>query len=192
MIAGALALALFLAAAATNGAPGDKPPPLINGVYVEKGACPGEGCDVGPRLKSRTAIAVYAEPSPKAKIVGKLRAGEWVRRLDQQMHLVPMRGVVEDPAKQGEQLAKGDIVYALLYQGEGCFDLWRRGARLDWCEPESMGSDYATIRWDARAPTAPPDVFWIKIRRAKGGDGWIKDLSDVQCLSRHDNEGCPS
>ncbi len=189
-----LGLAFVLASSAVAARPRPAnvtPPTTADGVYVDHGGCPGEGCSMHGRIQAEAAVTLYDRPGPSAAAVGRLEAGEWVEAVDTEVRLVPVRGVVRESGKLPRPLARGDVVYGLTPTGEGCLDLWRKGAVLDWCDPESIGSDYARIDFDPPPAGAPPMVFWVRVKRLKGPDGWIRDLADIRCGGQMDREGCP-
>ncbi|HVY90435.1 MAG TPA: hypothetical protein VG942_16330, partial [Hyphomonadaceae bacterium] len=128
------------AAVATPAAPAaamqsaDQGPPTVNGVYVDKGACPGEGCYLKGKIKAYEAVDLFDKPD--GAVIGKLAVNEWVEIVNRENHLIPRRGVVRTAAKH---FAAGDVVYLLTSEGEGCFQTWSKGAVGSWCDPESVG-----------------------------------------------------
>lgn len=166
-------------------------PPMTGGVYVDHGGCPGEGCAMSGKIQAGAPVALYDGPGPAAVAVSRLEAGEWVEAVDTEVRLVPARGVVRESGKLPRPLAKGDVVYRLTPTGEGCYDLWRKGGVLDWCDPESIGSSYARIDFDPPRAGASPMVFWVRVKRQTGPGGWIRDVEDIRCGGQMDREGCP-
>ena len=167
----------------------DRPPPMIDGIYIEEHACPGEGCYLKGRMQWMAKTRVYDRPGKAAKPIGWLAAKEWAEGIDSQYHTVPLRGVVTDPRGQKGQLARGDVVYIVSDQGEGAFTLWRSGRMVEWADEDLEPND-AKIAWDPLPKTEP--VLWLKVRRDKGPSGWVRDLEQTRCLGYQDrDEDCP-
>ncbi|WP_304218631.1 hypothetical protein [Phenylobacterium aquaticum] len=180
----ALACALLLAWTAAPAQAAPAGPPTTNGVYVAKGACPFEGCSFATYWRATARVAVYAGPGSKT-VLGWIAPGEEVQALAGQYHLTPRRGVVR--AGIG-RFRKGEVIWLLEPQGEGVFTVWRRGHRLDWIMPDA---DYH-VAWDRVPPSVPPDVWWVKVRRAQGPDGWLRDpTQSFECLDQlSGDQGC--
>ncbi|MDC7682921.1 hypothetical protein PQU92_06515 [Asticcacaulis sp. BYS171W] len=187
-----LSLLATLLLASTPAKPvADIPPPMTNGVFIDKGACPGEACALSGKLKWTQPVAVYDRPSSKARKIGALRANEWVEVVAREFHMAPTRGVVREPNGQAEQLARGDVVYIIGYQGEGWVELWRSGQRLSWAEPD-IEANLAEIDWDTVSKTQPEPVMWVKVRRTKAASGWVRDFTNVRCGGQMDRDpDCP-
>lgn len=168
----------------------DIPPPLTHGVFVDKGACPGEACGLSGKLQWTQPVPVYDRPSPKARKIGSLRANEWADVVEREFHFPPLRGVVVEPNSQANELAKGDVVYIIGYQGEGWVELWRSGQRLGWAESD-IEPGLAEIAWDPVPQNRPEPVMWLKIKRTKGTTGWVNDLTGVRCAGMIRDDGCP-
>lgn len=189
MLVSLLVMALQAATLATPAK--DLPPPLTEGYFVDKGACPGEGCWLSGRMQWTRPAPVYDRPSPKARKIGALRANEWAEAVDREFHIAPSRGVVREPNSQADQLAKGDVVYIIGYEGEGWMTLWRAGDRLGWAAPD-IEPNLADIAWDPAPKTRREPVMWVRIKRAKGVSGWVRDFEGLRCggqMGRDDD--CP-
>jgi hypothetical protein len=62
-------------------------------VFVDSGACPGEGCGYGVWRATR-AVALRAAPSDTAPEIGTIDAGELACAVTGEVHTVPGRFVV--------------------------------------------------------------------------------------------------
>ncbi|MBL8548760.1 MAG: hypothetical protein JNJ73_02155 [Hyphomonadaceae bacterium] len=171
---GVLSLVVLLAGCAALPAAQETGPPLTDGLYVVLGACPGEGCELGAWVATE-AGELRAEPDQNATITARVAAGENVEALESVLRLYPVRGEVL-AAHQG--LEVGDIVYRLDYQGEGFFNLWRRGETLTW----SSSDDEGAINWsDADDEASNPRTgWWVRFRGAQGQSGWSR-ADGFQC-----------
>lgn len=175
-----LAIALLLGLAGCAHAP-DATPPLTDGVYISKGICFGEG-DCFRHWRAIEPTPLHERPDPAAPVLATVAPDEWVETVEGQFRFMPLRGVVHTATKK-PPLAVGDVVYMLEPQGEGYYTLWRRGKTLDhdWAE----GDEGEPITWDAAA-TPPSDVvlgWWVRLRRANGQSGWVKD-PQFECMGQ--------
>ncbi|MFT3725362.1 MAG: hypothetical protein QM773_17470 [Hyphomonadaceae bacterium] len=125
-------------------------PPTVGGVFVDKGACPGEGCHFG-RMQAEKALDLYDAPGPAAKVIGQVAADEWMDTLTTEDRFAPVRGVVR---KGGENFKAGDVVYRLGYEGEGCSTVWDKGQLKSWCDmgEQTPGDPGELIDWDTATP----------------------------------------
>jgi len=167
----------------------DIPPPMTNGIYIG-GGCEGEGCyDLG-LMQWTLKAAVYSRPARDAKRIGWIKPGEWAEGLSSQKHFVPRRGVVRDPQRQSDVLAKGDVVYYVFYEGEGFGELWRSGQYVYWGEPDVAPQD-AVIEWDPIPPDRPEPVYWLEVKLANGRKGWVNGSDGVRCMGWNRDDDCP-
>lgn len=102
-------------------------PPLRDGVYIQQGVCPFEGCIYGP-WRSTAVTRLYRTPNENAPIAATIMAGESVTALRGEVHLIPLRGVVIRPLGP---FRTGDVIYRLSYRGEGTWDVWHNGTVAD-------------------------------------------------------------
>jgi murein DD-endopeptidase MepM/ murein hydrolase activator NlpD len=145
--------------------------------YIDKGACPGEGCTYGEWL-ALSDTTLFASPDRRAAPVGTVRALELVRAVTGEVWtVVPGRATA---IHDFEHFRKGDLIYLLTYQGEGSHAVWHRGqvrskgipfapnASSRACEhgePECWG------KWD----WSPTHLWWVQMRTAAGVIGWTDE-----------------
>jgi hypothetical protein len=162
-------------------------PPTVNGVYVQKNACPFEGCDTSTPWRALRGVQLYALPG-SAKVVGRLAPGARARVLTSEYHAHPRRGGVGVTA---DPFVKGDVIWTLVPEGEGYVSVWRRGEILD-LPPQAPGMEGDPgVVWD-KAPAAQ-DLWWVKVRGPKGLVGWVRDPTgdDFACMdSLGGDRGC--
>lgn len=163
----------------------DGGPPVVNGLYEARGACPFEGCSLG-ELRARGPVELQERPQPSAPVVATVPRGEWVSTVESIHRLRPTRGVVAETfeVQVGEHetrlIEAGDVVYVTDYYGEGEVELWRRGERFG-----DMG---ASINWEdysdeqRAADAAAGAGWWIEVRRENGQTGWVLNGGDFDCL----------
>lgn len=165
--------AALLLAAATP----DAGPPLRNGVYVERGVCPGEGCDTSFWWRSTAAQPLYKAPG-SSKIVGYVRAGDRAAVKDTEYWTQPLRGVV---LRKADPFQPGDVIYTLVPEGEGYIEVWRRGEVLSLSPDEEYPpADQPVVKWDEAPRTE--DIWWVKLRTSRGVTGWIPNPGNFECM----------
>ena len=156
-------------------------PPTENGVYIARGVCFGEGgCYSNWRAIAK--VELRERPDPASPVVATIAPGEWVKAIDGQLRLVPLRGVVKR-ATANPPLAVGDVVYMLEPLGEGFYVLWHKGKTLehDWTNM----SEEEPIAWDKEAPPPSGAIlgWWVQLKRENGQTGWVKD-PDFECMGQ--------
>ncbi len=170
---------------------GAEEPPMVNGMYVQKDACPGEGCYFG-RMQATDALDLYDAPGASPKVIGQVAAGEWMDTLTTQDRLAPLRGVVRIG---GENFKVGDVVYMLSYEGEGCSGVWDNGQLKSWCDmgEQIPGDPGEVIDWDkSPGPTDGSDGLWVQVKSDKSASGWLRDPGAVRCIGYQDRDpDCP-
>ena len=157
-------------------------------IFIDKGACPGEGCLYGESWIARKAVRLLSAPDASATPAGTVGPAEAVETLTGEVHTVPGRFVVQQP--HGE-FSPGDEVLVYTYLGEGWFRIRHNGELKEadlgfspWggspgkrCEVDSRcwGSLQQKLRFD----------WWIKVRTRKGLEGWLLDASAFDQRSNH-------
>jgi hypothetical protein len=161
----------------------DRGPPTRNGIYVARGACPGEGCTFAFLWRVTERQPVYAAEG-SARITGWAQKGDQLHAIAGNLYLKPRRGVVR---KDNDPFKTGDVIYVLDPQGEGYMNVWRRGAISTWYVPEDKDG---VVTWDRPADAAAP-VWWVKVKRGGRVIGWLRNPHDVECEDQFSgDEGC--
>lgn len=142
--------------------------------YIDEGACPFECCTYRA-WTTETDTPVYAAPDEKAKVVGRLKAGETVAAITGEVHSSPVRFVVRRPHAGYK---RGDVLWVYTYLGEGHFKVWCDGAMQE----EDLGfSPYggsAGTRCENKEECwgelekELAFTWWVKIRSKDGWEGW--------------------
>lgn len=165
--------------------PGQDAPPLVNGVYIDKGACPGEGCYLEGRIKAREEASLYEDKRTDSPVLATIAAEEWVEILGTEDRFVPLAGRERDT---------GQTVYLLGYEGEGCSTMWKKGQLSSWCDDDGDLSNDSVI-WSAGSDSADTSLgFWIEVKRANGQTGWLGEDSNgsFACTGYQDRDAdCP-
>ena len=168
-----LALLLLIAGAST-----------ADDVFIDKGACPGEGCSYGESWVARGLVELRYGPDLSASVTGTVRPGEAVRTLTGEVHTIPGLYVVKRVVKRpGGDFAPGDEVLVYTYLGEGWFRIRHNGelkradlgfspwggSSGDRCErdPNCLGFLERKLQFS----------WWIKVRTSEGVEGWVLDAN---------------
>jgi hypothetical protein len=170
--AGVLALALMAAVqVCAMPAEVEGPPPMKHGVYIAKGACPGEGCTYDYIWRATERAPLFASKAG-GKPKGWIKPGE---ALEPVYGEVQMRGVVK---KRSDPFVPGDEIYLLDPLGEGESEIWSHGRVAAWEVPLS---EEGVIAWDKPLETALKMVWWVQVKRSDGSRGWLRDPRGFEC-----------
>ncbi len=163
--------------------PEDIPPPLTDGLYIGYGACPGEGCNYGGHIRAWDEVSLVDGAGRDARTIGTIIPHEWVKVLDTQERVVPVRGVLRKEIDSLDGLKAGDVIFRLGYEGEGCSTVYRRGKEFSLCDWSDEGQE-AQVAWDE--DEIPPELlarqgFFVQVRRADGQEGWLGGGGMIGC-----------
>jgi hypothetical protein len=149
-------------------------------LFIDQGACPGEGCVYDEPWVAEAPIELHAAADLASAVVAKLDAGDSVWTLTGEVHtLVP--GIFQ-VVHAFDDFAPGDEVQLYTYRGEGWFHVRHNGVLKDAdlsigpTEPDFR----ATLQRCTETPychgaleRAPEYEWWIKVRTASGIEGWV-------------------
>ena len=163
----------------------DQGPPTLNGVYIEKGACPGEGCYLEGKIKAREAASLFQEKRTDSPVLATIDPNEWVEILGTEDRLVP---------RAGTDRAMGEVVYMLGYEGEGCSTIWKKGELSSWCDDDGDLSNDSIV-WSELVDSTDTSLgFWVEVKRANGQIGWLgaDSTGSFACAGYQDRDSdCP-
>jgi hypothetical protein len=130
--------------------------------YIDKGACPFEGCTYRTWVAKGT-IQLFANPG-STKPIGLVQAGERVVGLTGEVHSIPIlahaKQDIPDPSDPHKVMVpQGGAFYVIHYVGEGYWFCWYKGHLI---QVENF-SDHGPF---------PKATWWVKIRTATGLTGW--------------------
>jgi hypothetical protein len=145
-------------------------------LFVDQGACPGEGCTYGTWRATKTA-PVRTQPNYDAPVIGKVKPGTNVNALTGEVHVVPHQFVVSKPDPHG-RYKKGDVLWVYTYVGEGNFKVWFDGTMFDENLGFGPGGGSSGTRCQESAECwgelkgEYQGIWWAKIQLGKGLTGW--------------------
>jgi hypothetical protein len=197
-----LAFVLGAAMAAGVGVHADTPP-LTDGWYVDKGACPFEGCSYR-EWTVHSATPLYERPRGGHQ-VGTANVGDTVRAETAHVYTRPIRVTVvaatrleaysyTDRKTYVRELQPGERFYLLTYEGEGFNIAWLDGKRLSVsivpmhdrsvhrfksCETPSQAC-WWSITEDRRERESE---WWVRIRLPDGTVGWTDRIDNFRGVS---------
>jgi hypothetical protein len=153
--------------------------------WVAGRLCGEDDCDNIPgRWRAFAPVDLYAQPDGAAAIIARVALGEWISAIEKKTRYTPARGEVR---VAGAGLSVGDVVYGPFPSDEdGHEQVWRAGQRV------SIETDAETPQIDWAEPAAPARVMWVRVARASGPGGWLRDPQDFACMGEHPagDEGC--
>ncbi len=145
--------------------------------YIQKGACPFEGCAYGDWVAIED-MDVYGEPDTSSAVTGRIRFGDTVRARTGQVHVTPGRAFVTARPEHTPGIAVGREITILEYLGEGRSRVFQDGtfyvgvtiARTkDRCA-ENPDRRYC---W-AEILREPVERWWVEAESAGGiALGWV-------------------
>jgi hypothetical protein len=159
------------------------------GVYIDKGACPGEGCRYGEKWTATQIVSLLGQPDPAARPVASIPAGASVQAVTGEVHTVPGRFVVHRPHGN---FVPGDEVLVFTYLGEGRFRLRHNGVLKDVDLNFGPGGSSSGTRcesnelrcWGKLQDELKSD-WWFKVRAESGDEGWVRGAAGFATPSAH-------
>jgi hypothetical protein len=155
-------------------------------VFVDAGACPGEGCVYGERWTARDSLELRAEARDSAEVVATLAPGDPVKTVTGEVHTRPGRFVV---TRARDGFAPGDVLLLYTYIGEGWYRARHGGelVRVDLgfgprgrrCRTRDAEGCWGVLE------RPPESRWWVKLRTTAGVEGWTLDSLALEKPSAH-------
>ena len=149
-------------------------------VFIDEGACPGEGCRYGEVWIATEPVDLQRTADASTEIVATIQAGQSVQTLTGQVHTVPGRFEVH---RVHDEFVPGDEVLLYTYLGEGWFRLRHNGETKEvdlnfspWGGSGGTRCDNEARCWGSLQKELEFD-WWVKVRTKNGAEGWVRDPS---------------
>jgi len=176
---------LLLLLLVVSGAPGAEEQPSSSPPipFEDAGACPIEACVYGD-WKANDNVDVHAERRDDAPVVFKVKSGESVKAVTGVVVITqPGRAVFDKRQRLSTSsgsidLAPGQTLFLLTYQGEGFTKAWFNGKVYTDVDTASFMNAMCTSKPEqctGKVVEKPQRVWWIQIRNAEGQVGWTRE-----------------
>ncbi len=93
-------------------------------IFVDSGACPGEGCGYCGLYVALSDVPVYEKPSRTSRKHGEIPSGDTFISKRGEVHTIPTRFEIH---REHKDFKASDEVFALTYLGEGYFRVFLNG-----------------------------------------------------------------
>jgi len=145
-------------------------------IFVDSGACPGEGCGYCALYVAKSDVTVYEKASVASKKLGEIPSGDNFVSKTGEVHTVPTRFEVH---REHKGIKPGDEVFALTYFGEGYFRIFHNGnlTRADlgfspWGGGAGKTCDNPKYCW-GRLTKELEFTWWMWVVAESGLAGWV-------------------
>jgi hypothetical protein len=157
--------------------------------YIDKPACPGEGCRYGLRWVATKSVALFETPNATARSVAVVDDGEAVVTVTGEVHTDPGRFVVN---RAHGEFSPGDEVLVYTYLGEGRFRLSHNGklTEADLNFGPGGGSNGTRCEknparcWGTLQEELKFD-WWVRVRTQRGQEGWVLGAASFKTPLQH-------
>ena len=138
-------------------------------VYIDKHACPGEGCSFCTLYKAVSTVTVYEQPSTEVAVTGSVQPGDTFISKDGEVHTVPTPFIVD---RANGKFQPGDEVLALTYTGEGWYKVFHNG--------ELTGADLGFSPWGGTGAKScdNPEYCWGHLARELEFTWWLYIITE--------------
>lgn len=152
-------------------------------VYVDAGACPGEGCEYCALYVAKSEVPVYESPSIESKRLGVIPADDTFIARTGAVHTVPIKF---DVHREHKGIKPGDEVFALTYLGEGYFRIYHNGELTQadlgfspWGGSTGKICDEPKYCW-GRLEKELEFTWWMSVIAESSLEGWVIADSSMQ------------
>ncbi len=130
--------------------------------FIQHGICPFECCQYG-KWTARSPLKAFKHEGDDSNVSFIIQPSEEFTAVSGNVHVVKPGAIVIN--KSIGTLKKGDKVYVLSYRGEGEYDLWFNGKKLD--NGEEIWSR-GTLK------QLPEIIWWVSVINKDGQNGWLR------------------
>jgi hypothetical protein len=145
-------------------------------IFVDSGACPGEGCGYCFLYVATSAVTVYEKPSLASIKLGEISSGDTFVSKSGEVHTVPTRFEVH---QEHDGVRPGDEVFALTYLGEGHYRIFHNGSLTQadlgfspWGGSAGNTCDNPEYCW-GRLVNELEFTWWMWVIAESGVAGWV-------------------
>lgn len=156
-------------------------------IFVDSGACPGEGCGYCALYVARTDVTVYEKPSLKSKQLGEIPSGDTFVSKSGEVHTVPTRFEVK---REHGGIKPGDEVFALTYLGEGYFRIFHNGSLTQadlgfspWGGGAGKTCDNPQFCW-GRLTKELEFTWWMWVISESSLEGWVVSNDSMHAIQK--------
>jgi len=146
-------------------------------VFLDVGACPGEGCSYG-KWKVQKETVLRARPNIESNVVGKCSVDSEVTALTGEVHTVAGKFTVKK--KQGT-FVPGDVIWVYTYLGEGYFKVWLNGKFTEqklgfspWGGSAGSRCEVERSCW-GELEQELNFKWWVQVQNTDGVIGWTHE-----------------
>lgn len=155
-------------------------------IFVDPGACPGEGCVYGETWTVREPIELRAAPEEVAPVVSTLSPPAQVETRTGEVHTRPGLFVVTKPRGT---FVTGDELLLYTYLGEGWYRVRHAGElqkadlgfgpRGKRCRAEDDRGCWGVLKRPVESR------WWVQLRTSSGLEGWVVDSRSLEKPGAH-------
>jgi hypothetical protein len=145
-------------------------------IFIDSGACPGEGCGYCSLYVAVSDVPVYDKPTLQSRQLGTIPSGDTFVSKQGEVHTVPTRFEVH---REHEGIKPGDEVFALTYLGEGDFRIFHNGELTQadlgfspWGGGAGKTCDKPKYCW-GRLTKELEFTWWIWVIAESSLEGWV-------------------
>lgn len=151
--------------------------------FIDKGACPGEGCRYGETWIARFPVSLRAQPSVESPVVATLETGSEAITLGGEVHTTPSRFKV---TRAHGAFQPGDDVWVYTYLGEGYFRVLHNGELKEadlgfspWGGTAGTKCEASSLCWGTLESRLEFD-WWVQLKGPDEVAGWTTETSQFR------------
>lgn len=157
----------------------------IPDVFIDPGACPGEGCTYCEIYSASEDLDLFETPSLDANVIGRIKSGETLLSKTGEVHTLPTRFEIY---RDSGPFQAGDDVYVLTYGGEGYFRIYHNGELTvtdlgfsPWGGGSGKTCDKPEFCF-GRLAKELEFTWWIFVLSEGGSQGWVPHDSSMRWI----------
>ncbi len=178
-------MSLFCPSLASDIKKNKRLPIFANTIFIDKGACPYEGCFYG-FWRVESDFPLYDKVNGQ-HVIGIAQKGSNIKSLTGEVHTLPdilkiKPNAVSTDNNNPNHYTANQPIYVLTYLGEAIFRTWHDGRFYEdntiYCVVPGMGDCNPKLDiYDLVRPGKR--VWWVKIQLANKKIGWAKSIDSI-------------